>query len=273
MSNTFTICVLLYGDHRILAQRCLSSITNNIPREALNLRVGLNAVSDATRAFVDELIQNNQLLPENVYDEVANIKKYPMMRKMLWDPENPIETPFVMWFDDDSYLDYTGPNWLEEVDAALSTGGRPHMLGSIYSQRFSGNQADWLKAQPWYTGREFERKNNRDIFRFATGGWWCVSTEVLRKWNWPDPAIVHRGGDCALGELLRQQGLRLQQFRKGVRINADASGRESKARRRGHDEKPVGHAYTPSVVAQLPVAADVPVTPAKSRNPYLELDL
>ena len=268
MSNTFTICVLLYGDHRILAQRCLSSITNNIPREALNLRVGLNEIGASTRTLVDELIQNNLLLPENVYDEAVNIKKYPMMRQMLWDPDNPIDTPFVIWFDDDSYVDHKGSSWLDTVDAALGTTDQPQMLGSIYSQHFTGNQADWIKAQPWYTGRAFSRKGGRDTFQFPTGGWWCISTEILRKWNWPDPTILHRGGDCALGELIRQQGIRLQQFRKGVRINADASGRESKAKRRGHDEKPIGHDYKPG---SSPVPAPALVT--QPRNRYLELDL
>ena len=47
-----------------------------------------------------------------------------------------------------------------------------------------------------------------------------------------------------LGELFRHQGLRLGRFHGGVRINADAQGRHSKAKRRGVSENRVGWNFT-----------------------------
>jgi hypothetical protein len=46
-----------------------------------------------------------------------------------------------------------------------------------------------------------------------------------------------------LGELLRQQDLRLCHFRDNVNIQANASGVESVSMRRGFDAPPVGFSY------------------------------
>jgi hypothetical protein len=108
----------------------------------------------------------------------------------------------------------------------------------VHKDRFVGKQADWIKAQPWYNGKE-----PSSYTQFAAGGWWVVQTESLRIFDWPPPALKHRGGDIMLGELLRQHDLPLGHFRDGVWINANEHGVESQSTRRGVTEAPVGADY------------------------------
>lgn len=234
LRDKFTICVLLYGDFPELAARCLSSLTDTIGPEELNIRVGLNKVTDSVRQWVCDWLP-----PERVFISNDDTRKYPMMRRLFYG-ENPVTTPYTMWFDDDSYLDYKLPEsrlpWLQLVEQAMVASD---IIGSIYKMGFSGNQQEFIKQQSWYDGKDpFERKS----FRFATGGWWTGRTEVLRRFDYPWPGLGHNGGDVMLGELCLQQELRLRHFNQGVRINADAAGKESASKRRGRNDRPYGHA-------------------------------
>jgi hypothetical protein len=137
----------------------------------------------------------------------------------------------LMWFDDDTCLmpGTQAASWLQSV--ALRASGTEGSLGSVYSQRLTGRQKEWIRRQPWYAGREIP-----DDVVFNTGGWVVVPLAVLRRWDWPGPELHHNGGDMVLGELLHQQGLPVEQFRVGLAINADAQLRESAALRRGFTE-------------------------------------
>ena len=72
---------------------------------------------------------------------------------------------------------------------------------------------------------------------FATGGWWIARREVLAQWDWPWPELKHNGGDCTLGELFYQQGLRLKNYHADVAINADFNGADSLAPPRAKHHK------------------------------------
>jgi len=258
MKDKFTICVLLYGDHPQLAERCLTSICDTIQEGHLNLRIGLNQVSQAVRDWVFSWMPH-----EDIWEAPTNIHKYPMMRQMFYGAR-PVETPYTMWFDDDSYLDgyqlvrqQNQPYWLSLVEQNMVNSD---MIGSVYTIPFQGQQRAFVRDQSWYNGRDPEERKS---MRFATGGWWTARTEVLREWDYPWEYLDHRGGDCMFGELMYQQGLRLNQFRDGVKINADDQGRESKAQRRGFDQPPLGVEYDPGVGNTLhratsPVAAEPP---------------
>ena len=262
MPKEFTIFALLYGNHPELAARCVSSIAPYVGDRA-ELRVGLNTVGGKTRKMV-----NSQAGPggaiSKVYDYGENILKYPMMRRMFHDPDAPIKTPYIMWFDDDSFVKPDASQqrpWLDIVSEAIS---QADMLGSVYSLNYRGDQHKWIAAQPWYAGKAARPKAS-----FATGGWWCIRTEVVQQYNWPPEALQHRGGDVMLGELLRQQDRTLKQFRTGVAINANDAGQESKAARRGHDETPIGVAFVePPAVKVVP-----PPPPPVPGNPFVQLDL
>lgn len=240
MRNKFTICVLLYGDYPTLADRCLRSITNTVSEADLNLRVGLNAVSPTVRDWVHAWVPE-----ENITESSTNIFKYPMMRKMFY--EKPIDTEYVMWMDDDSYLtgygieDNLENKWLQEVEYAMVG---VDMLGAVYNIDWQGQQKEFVKSQPWYMGHD---PGSRKRVKFITGGWWNIRTAVLYKHDYPWDSLEHIGGDTMLGELCFQQKYRLRNFRKGVRINANEAGQESKAVRRGRgfDRAPLGCSVSP----------------------------
>jgi hypothetical protein len=237
--NHFVICVLLYGDFPALAQRCLDSLKDVLATGRCDLRIGLNAVSEATQQVVHEIVAE-ACLPRRVLVQCVtspeNIHKYPMMRKMfhtygLRTGQN------VIWFDDDSSRIAEGASaddWLNALDTQLETAD---MLGSVYSIRLGGKQAAWIRKQPWYRGKIVADKQQ---VKFATGGWWCIKAEILKRFNWPVPELNHNGGDVMLGELFRQNDLKLRHYRFNVRINADDAGRESQAPRRGFTSRPIG---------------------------------
>jgi len=233
-SPKFTVCVLLYGDHTSLARRCLEPVFKLCESGLVELRIGLNEVSDETSNYVTERRDSAVF-----YESDPQIFKYPMMRRMLY--EQPVTTDYVMWFDDDSYIkDQDVTSWIKSVELAMNS---CDMLGSVYVIPYGSDQKAWCSTQPWFTGKPIKDKP-----KFATGGWWCIRSEVIKKFNWPIPELKHCGGDVALGVLFDQNNLRLKHFNHGVAINANDVGKESSAARRGasRTEKPIGKGFTPS---------------------------
>ena len=236
MPSECTICVLCYGPHEDLARRCLTSL-QRANLTGIDLRVGTNAICAGTRSFLEELVAAGQLLQQNWYDFPDNPGKYPVMRQMLYDPANPVSTPYFMWFDDDSCLKTeSGPNWLAGVLQQMQTNAYS-LLGATYLWTWQGQQREWVRAQPWYAGKD---PIARASAKFVTGGWWCAQTEMLHRFDYPWPVLKHNGGDVMLGELCFQQGLKVGHFNQDVAINADYSLRESNARRRGLHTVPIG---------------------------------
>lgn len=237
--DNFTVCALLYGDFPVLAHRCLSSLPQTEEFKQHTLRVGMNAVSDRTAAIVERHGASQ------VWRYSENLHKYPVMREMIHGI-SPVKTPYLMWFDDDSYLDGVDHDaWFADVDHRMQTAD---VLGSLYVIKWQGQQREFVKAQPWYTGHD---PALREQIKFATGGWWTIRTELLYRYDYPWSCLDHCGGDSLLGELCLQQGLRLQAFNHGVKINADGQGRESKATRRGFSQKPIGVQWAPDAADTL----------------------
>ncbi|NDE17621.1 hypothetical protein EBZ80_22115 [bacterium] len=170
-----------------------------------------------------------------LFESAENAQKYPMMRRLFY--AQPTTAPLTMWFDDDSCIaaetDVTA--WLPRIQQQLSF---HDFVGSIYRTRLEGNQAAWIKAQPWYAGKEPQA-----YVKFPAGSWWAGRTDVLRRFDWPPETLTHRGVDVMLGELCRQQDLLLGHFRDGVWINANADGVEAAGSKRGKNELPIGFDY------------------------------
>jgi hypothetical protein len=61
-----------------------------------------------------------------------------------------------------------------------------------------------------------------------------------------------------LGELCRQQRLRIKPFRLGVAVNADDALRESRAVRRGADHWPAGWHFDPATGEDRLVTRNLP---------------
>jgi hypothetical protein len=238
-NSTFCICVLLYGANAYcvrMAQRVLNDPLRRLGQMGCDFRFGMNAVGDETRDFVYQAVHDS-FPGALVVDCPDNIHKYPMMRRLLYD--RLITAPYLMWFDDDSCIvpGVDVEQWLQRIERQMHA---YTMIGSVHKQRFIGNQSSWIKAQPWYNGKE-----PGQYTQYAAGGWWTIRAETLKRFDWPPTQFKHRGGDIMLGELLRQHDLLLGHFRDNLWINANEFGVESQSTRRGQVEAPIGYDYQP----------------------------
>lgn len=220
----FLVLALFYGDHPELAQRCGRTLRALWNTGQVDLRIGLNEVSERSRGVLQALLPG-------VHAESADpqIYKNPMMRRLLAGYQG--NATHMMWFDDDSCLlpGVDAAAWLQALTARTAT--VRGSLGSLYTQQLSDAQRAWVLRQPWATGRPVPRE-----VLFNTGGWKVVPLALMRRFDWPFPDLLHAGGDLSLGLLLQQQGLEPEQFRVGLAINADGALQESNAPRRGVTE-------------------------------------
>lgn len=211
LGNTVTICVLAYGDYPGLLQKCLESIYNNTNVSQFELRLGLNAVSERVLKYVQRFVAGRDDI--RLYTETRNIYKYPMMRRMF--TEHPLTTKWVVWLDDDSRI--TAPDWLPRLDAYAAS--RPcDMVGKQYYHHVSQGMMNWIRAASWFKARDLVLRHGRLISEFATGGWWALKTEVIKRLDWPDRRLSHRG-DVELGSALFQIGAVLRSYAYGVVIS------------------------------------------------------
>lgn len=244
--NGFSVHVLLYGEHLDLAKRCIGSILQKMDEKLIGeLRIGLNKVMPETRQLVIEGLKDLPF-PVWIYECKKNALKYPLMRRMFYDPKRPIILPYIMWFDDDSCIVASDKSWWKRAHAMIQ---QADMIGDLWRLRIQGKQAAGLKAQSWYRGVEIHPKGH--MLKFATGGWWVIRTSLIQKFNYPWIELTHNGGDSTLGEVFRQQGLRLVSFREGLWINADSTGAPSSAPRRGVKKRVVWYDYDPKKKVDL----------------------
>lgn len=233
--SQWTVAVLLYGGHFALHKRCLDSVVaalNDAPYLA-ELRVGYNEMPVGGDIHLKALLEPLDLrVRRKLYLHQENLRKYPVMREMLYDADDPVTSPNIMWFDDDSYVLRT-QGWLQQVTEKFE---RVDYMGSRYFVHLSQARKKWLTRQNWSSQRPV-----RTPATFATGGWWCLKTRRLREVDYPFQAVptggsplTHRGGDVALGVCAYQKGWSFVNDSCGVAINADEFGRESKAVRRGY---------------------------------------
>jgi len=219
VGGKFTICVLFYGPDRFfdLHQRCLNSIISTVPQGRLDLRVGSNELNKKSLAmiqgFVDQgIITKHYRHPENAW-------KYPVMREMFHDPSCPIQTKWVLWFDDDSICDRT-PAWINILAQAIIQHHRldnAHMFGAPFVWTLKDGQKAWFESRPWYHGKPWRLHNgkpapNGNKIVFCTGGFWAITHEAIVNCDIPDSGIGHNGGDLTIGEQLYQGGYRMKSF-------------------------------------------------------------
>lgn len=237
--SAFCVCILFYGGDdycRYLAERVLNSPMARLAELGVEFRFGFNAVGSASRRIIAERLSGS-FAGARIVDCPENIFKYPIMRRLFYDW--PLTRPFVLWFDDNSYIlpDTDAEHWLARIARQLSA---CHLLGSVYTGKLVGNQKSWIAAQPWYTD-----KAPNDYVKYVIDSWWAARTEKLLAQNWPAADIRHHGGDIMLGEFCRQQDLSICHFRDGVAINTNSSGVEGVKMSRGFDALPVGFDYQP----------------------------
>jgi len=215
MAGDVTAFLLVYGDHPLLAEQFFDQWGRH--GCGLPLRVGLNACGAATRQWVAACESGSHGRIGTVESEV-NLGKAPMMRQMFqrW----PIETEWVVWFDDDSFP-FRG-DWLTSLQIAMEAQPEAVMLGVPAEVSVDDRVISWIKSASWYRGvplRHEGDRGGRARIEFILGGFWALRAEWIRRLDWPDRRLRHFGDDFLLGEAIRQQGGRLGYFRSGVRID------------------------------------------------------
>jgi hypothetical protein len=181
----------------------------------MRLRIGLNAVSEATLRVVERLAP--RLPIELEVHSPLNLYKAPMMRRLFCD--RPITTPWTIWLDDDSFV--RRPDWL----SMLSNESRLQPGVDMWGKRlfFRGDEHHWkfIHDASWFRGLAPIPDDQADRCRlnFVAGGYWAIRTACLRELDWPDPRLLHFGDDYMLGEAMRQIGAQLGEAVSGVAID------------------------------------------------------
>lgn len=227
-----TIFVLFYGDFHVLHKKCLSGILTTVPRARLDLRVGTNQVCNDTLDMINTYVSQGVITKH--YYHADNAYKYPVMREMFHDPEHPITTKWVLWFDDDSLCDVE-PAWFNIICSHINAEAKKrnaHMVGA--GMRWSTNdvQRRILSSRPWYKNKPWRSITgapapNGTCIIFVHGGFWAITAEAIKKADIPDlgTGLTHNGGDWQIGEQLYQAGLGILPFNNNkqfVRTSSEA---------------------------------------------------
>lgn len=215
LGGKVTVCVLCYGDHYDLTRRCLSGILRTVPERRLDLRIAMNECCSATRAYV-------RGLPAAVYDHDTNILKGQAMRRLFHDPERPITTPYLLWFDDDSFI--LRDDWLEAAAQCIIAhhprGGRLYGIRFVHDLRIyskHGHRPDlWFKHAAWWRGRNWiGGGGNASKIPFVAGGYLAMASALITEADIPDRRLVHNGIDICLGAQVHQAGYEIIDFNRG----------------------------------------------------------
>lgn len=231
-----TICVLTYGDYPKLVRRCIESIRRHCDRKLYRLVVGANAVSAETAAYLKSLHRDGHI--DRVCASRRNLNKCPMMRRMF----AKVDTEFVWWFDDDSYV--TAPDALQgHLRMARGSPATTVMWGQeaecnhpfTFINIPEKDVVKFVRKAPWYGGLtppswepggkgEFNylgKGRGDPRWQFILGSCWLIRTWALRRLDWPDRRLVKLGDDVLLGEAIRQQGWQFcNTAMRGVALNS-----------------------------------------------------
>ncbi len=242
VGGKFTIFVLGYGDHHQILERCVGSILDTCAEHRYDLRIALNQPTERLERYATGIGATK------VYIDRGDRKKYPAMRAMFWDKECPIETPYVCWFDDDSWC--RKKDWMVRLTNAI-VANHPHQ-GRLYGAKYTHDlmpyrknghrPEEWFKSAAWWRGRHLYAAkgtrlspNGAEIV-FASGGFWALATHVIREANIPDERLNHNGGDITIGCQVTQAGYKVVDF--SPRPNKEVIAWSDHARRGYHENFP-----------------------------------
>lgn len=222
VGGKFTLFVLGFGDNLDLIERCVGSILDTCPRHRFDLRVALNQPSARLANYVLGLKESGHVT--QLYRDYTDRRKYPAMREMFHDHTCPIETPYVCWFDDDSWC--RKKNWMPLLAESIRA-NHPHQ-GRLYGARMFHDlmtvkregalRERWFQQAPWWRGRNLytgggqRTAPNGSQIVFASGGFWALATHVIREAGIPDERLNHNGGDCTIGCQVTQAGYKIVDF-------------------------------------------------------------
>jgi hypothetical protein len=232
-----TVCVLLFGDHHALHRRCLTSIVETVPPSRMDLRVATNQICLDTRNYL------NTLPIQHISDDTKTRRKYPAMRQLFHDKKHPIETKWVLWFDDDSHA--RRDDWLIQLGNTikeLQPADNVAMLGvkmlHVLKHPKNKDPRRWFQNADWFQNQHFLTKQGRaapngNTIHFVVGGFWALRTDAIYACDIPDTRLNHNGGDICIGCQLQQAGYNMWLFNKDKKYVYT-----SHAPRRGYQETP-----------------------------------
>lgn len=246
-----TVCILTYGGFTPYFSRCLGSVLDTTPLDKIELRLGFNQAAENYRHALERLqpatmrtelasdtltrvyLRTAEGLLVRAWRSEENLYKEPMARLLYYDV--PLDTEYVVWFDDDSFV---LPGWWEELQPFLVAGY--DYIGQPWWVDYLPGQEEMIKHQPWYRDVLFELREGRCGVHFMTGGFIVVRSDSLRQANFPDIQFTWKGdnlkqygGDTLLGEIARQLGWRQASHYENVMVNVDLEGRHPAPRRGG----------------------------------------
>lgn len=214
LGGRITVCVLCYGNYFQSHRACIESILKTVPRDRLDLRISCTTAPAQTIDYV------HALQPTKLYINETNIFKYPAMRQMFWDQENPITTNYVAWFDDNTWVKHL--NWLnilaDDVHRQLpdvgAYGPRVYRTFKLHEER---DPRAWFRQATWYKGRDFRSKAgnpipNGDTIHFCSDWFFVLRADAIKRCNIPDERLLQKGGDIVIGEQLYQNGFKIKDF-------------------------------------------------------------
>jgi len=272
VGGKFTVFVLLYGGEELhgLHKRCLESLIGTMPAGRMELRVGSNALCKSSLDMIKKFQDEGKITLH--YEHKENAWKYPVMREMFHDPEHPIETKWVLWFDDDTICDVE-PNWAFILAQHISQHhgqSNQHMFGAKFTWTTNQKQREVMQARPWFKGRPWRAHNgkpspNGNKIIFATGGFWAITDECIKKADIPDlgTGLTHTGGDWQIGEQVYQAGFSVKQFNGNKRFV-----RTSSVDRRGDTMPTIDKAEAPAP-PQVVERAQTPVRESTPQQQYV----
>ncbi len=221
VGGRFTVFILMYGGEEFydLHRRCLSTLIATMPHGRMDLRIGSNALNSRSVEMIESYVSQGVVTKH--YRHETNDYKYPVMREMFFDKDCPIQTKWVLWFDDDSICDVE-PNWAYVLSQHIIQHHRNdnnHMFGAKFTWATNEKQREILQSRPWHTGKPWRMKNGKpgaggNKIIFATGGFWAITHEAIVKADIPDlgTGLTHTGGDWQIGEQIYQAGYNVKQF-------------------------------------------------------------
>jgi GT2 family glycosyltransferase len=211
----WTVCVLFYGNHPDLCERFLGSLYRYTDPAAFHLRAGLNAVCAETARMVRAAQRQHGNI--SITASRKNIFKCPMMRRLFHEP--PVETEWIVWFDDDSHV--TGPGWIRDMALAMERNPGAEFFGGLCWVDVSAKLERFIRRAQWYRDvpRMIHSEDGRPIIMFPAGGYWSIRSARIREAGWPDPRVIHFEDDYVMGEAMRQLGVGMAQCVSGVKVS------------------------------------------------------
>jgi len=215
-----TVFILFYGgeEYHQLHKQCLTSLLDSTSRDRVDLRVGSNQLNDKSVAMIEQFVTTGVIAKH--YRHTENAYKYPVMREMFYDPDHPIDTKWVLWFDDDSIC--VDSQWLHNLALLITQRHRnneAHMFGTKMVWTTNSKQRQIMSSRPWYHNRPWRQHNgepspNGSKIQFVSGGFWAITHEAMIAADIPDlgTGLTHNGGDWQIGEQLYQAGYTIKMF-------------------------------------------------------------